>query len=611
MCGIVGYIGDKTEGKKIVLEGLYRLEYRGYDSAGIAYVEDGDIKVVRAKGAVSGLDKKCNGVTSQDLVIGHTRWATHGKPSEENAHPHKSFNDKLAVVHNGIIENYKHLKELLRDEGYVFRSETDTEVLANWIESTMIRYDLSLEDATHRALKSVHGAYAICVVEPTAQKIVCAKKSSPLAIGIGEDSYIIGSDATPIIGRAKEVIYLEDDQIAVVTRDKLQLRDIDNKDTDFISEKLLLDLQAVEKRGFESFMMKEIHEQPETVADCLRGRLAAAGAEIALGGIEDVMPRLLRARKITIVACGTSWHSGLIGKYLIERMTKIPVEVDYASEYRYRKPIIDSEDVIIGITQSGETADTKAALELAKMRGALVLGIVNVVGSSIARLSHAGIYTHSGTEIGVASTKAFTGQVTAITLLAIKLAHRLGYIDEDRLIDMKDALEKIPNQIEEILEDSQVIEGIADIFSQYDDFLFLGRGVNFPVALEGSLKLKEISYIHAEGYPAGEMKHGPIALIDEACPSVFIMPHDDTYEKTLSNLQEIKARSGKVIVVTDKVDDDLTKFVDAVILVPKTEPELSPLLTTIPLQIFSHRIAKKRNRDVDKPRNLAKSVTVE
>ena len=473
MCGIVGYIGDKAEGKKVVLEGLYRLEYRGYDSAGIAYVEEGDIKVARAKGAVSGLDKKCNGISPQALVIGHTRWATHGKPSEENAHPHKSFNGKLAIVHNGIIENYKHLKELLRDEGYIFRSETDTEVLANWIELTMMRYDLSLEDATHRALKSVHGAYAICVVDASAEKIVCAKKSSPLAIGIGEDSYIIGSDATPIIGRAKEVIYLEDDQIAVVTREKLQLRDVDNKDTEFNSEKLLLDLQAVEKRGFESFMMKEIHEQPETVADCLRGRLSAMGAEIQLGGIEDVMPRLLRARKITIVACGTSWHSGLIGKYLIERLTKIPVEVDYASEYRYRKPIIDSEDVVIGITQSGETADTKAALELAKKKGALILGIVNVVGSSIARLSHAGIYTHSGTEIGVASTKAFTGQVTAITLLAIKLAHRLGYIDEDKLMDLKDGLEKIPDQIEDILDDSKVIEGIADIFSQYDDFLFL------------------------------------------------------------------------------------------------------------------------------------------
>lgn len=611
MCGIVGYIGDKTEGKKIVLDGLYRLEYRGYDSAGIAYVEENDIKVVRAKGAVSGLDEKCKDVAPQNLAIGHTRWATHGKPSEENAHPHKSFNGKLAIVHNGIIENYKHLKEMLRDEGYVFRSETDTEVLANWIECTMMRYDLSLEDAIHRALKSVHGAYAICAVDVDAEKIVCAKKSSPLAIGIGEGSFIIGSDATPIIGRAKDVIYLEDDQIAVATREKLQLKDVDNKDTDFNSEKLLLDLQAVEKRGFESFMMKEIHEQPETVADCLRGRLSAMGAEIQLGGIEDLMPRLLRARKITIVACGTSWHSGLIGKYLIERLTKIPVEVDYASEYRYRKPIIDSEDVVIGITQSGETADTKAALELAKKKGALILGIVNVVGSSIARMSHAGIYTHSGTEIGVASTKAFTGQVAAITLLAIKLAHRLGYIDEDKLMDLKDGLEKIPDQIEDILDDSKVIEGIADIFSQYDDFLFLGRGINFPVALEGSLKLKEISYVHAEGYPAGEMKHGPIALIDESCPSVFVMPHDDTYEKTLSNLQEIKARSGKVIVITDKVDDDLTKFVDAVILVPKTEPELTPLLTTIPLQIFSHRIAKKRNRNVDKPRNLAKSVTVE
>ena len=611
MCGIVGYIGDKVEGKKIVLEGLYRLEYRGYDSAGLAYVENDSIKVVRAKGAVKGLDEKCQSIQPQDLAIGHTRWATHGKPSEENAHPHLSFKGKLALVHNGIIENYKHLKELLRDEGYLFSSETDTEVLANWIECTMVRYDMSLEDATHRALKSVHGAYAICVVDTSGDKIVCAKKSSPLAVGIGEKSYIIGSDATPIIGRAKEVIYLEDDQIAVITRHKLQLRDIDNRDTDFISEKLLLDLQAVEKRGFESFMMKEIHEQPETIADCLRGRLAAAGSEIALGGIEDVMPRLLRAKKITFVSCGTSWHSALIGKFLIESLTRIPVEVDYASEYRYRRPIITSDDVVIGITQSGETADTKAALELAKNKGALILGIVNVVGSSIARMAHAGIYTHSGTEIGVASTKAFTGQVAAITMLAIKLSHRLGHIDDDKLMDLKDALAIIPDQVQEILDDSGVIESIASIYANYDDFLYLGRGISFPVALEGALKLKEISYIHAEGYPAGEMKHGPIALIDESCPSVFVIPHDDSYEKTISNLQEIKARSGKVIAITDKEDKNLTELADAVIIVPKTESELTPLLTTIPLQIFSHKIAKIRNKDVDKPRNLAKSVTVE
>ena len=611
MCGIVGYIGDKVEGKKIVLEGLYRLEYRGYDSAGLAYVENDSIKVVRAKGAVKGLDEKCQSIQPQDLAIGHTRWATHGKPSEENAHPHLSFKGKLALVHNGIIENYKHLKELLRDEGYLFSSETDTEVLANWIECTMVRYDMSLEDATHRALKSVHGAYAICVVDTSGDKIVCAKKSSPLAIGIGEKSYIIGSDATPIIGRAKEVIYLEDNQIAVITRHKLQLRDIDNRDTDFISEKLLLDLQAVEKRGFESFMMKEIHEQPETIADCLRGRLAAAGSEIALGGIEDVMPRLLRAKKITFVSCGTSWHSALIGKFLIESLTRIPVEVDYASEYRYRKPIINSDDVVVGITQSGETADTKAALELAKSKGALILGIVNVVGSSIARMAHAGIYTHSGTEIGVASTKAFTGQVAAITMLAIKLSHRLGHIDDDKLMDLKDALAIIPDQVQEILDDSGVIESIASIYANYDDFLYLGRGVSFPVALEGALKLKEISYIHAEGYPAGEMKHGPIALIDESCPSVFVIPHDDSYEKTISNLQEIKARSGKVIAITDKEDKNLTELADAVIIIPKTEPELTPLLTTIPLQIFSHKIARIRNKDVDKPRNLAKSVTVE
>jgi len=611
MCGIVGYIGKDAKAEKVIIEGLYRLEYRGYDSAGLAFVENGDIKVKRAKGKVAGLEKKCKNLKPQTIAVGHTRWATHGKPSEANAHPHKSFRNKLALVHNGIIENYKHLKEILKDEGYIFRSETDTEVLANWIEHIQNKYQLSLEDSVHEALKAVHGAYAIAVVEPTGEKIVCAKKSSPLAIGIGEGEYIIGSDATPLIGRASDVIYLEDNQIAIVKRDELKVRDIDNKDTHYNAEKLLIDLQSVEKKGFESFMLKEINEQPETVADCLRGRLSAAGPEIAMGGIEDVMPNLLRAKKITIVACGTSWHSALIGKYLIEGIARIPVEVDYASEFRYRKPLIDAEDVVIGITQSGETADTKAALELAKKKGALILGIVNVVGSSIARLSHAGIYTHSGVEVGVASTKAFTGQVTALSLLSIKIAHRLGYIDDEKLMDLKDALELIPSQIQEILDDSTAIEGIADIFAHYDDFLYLGRGISFPVALEGALKLKEISYIHAEAYPAGEMKHGPIALIDEACPSIFVMPHDETYGKTLSNLQEIRARSGKTIAITDKMDEDLTKSVDAVIVVPKTMPELTPLLTTIPLQLFSHRIARKRRRDVDKPRNLAKSVTVE
>lgn len=611
MCGIVGYIGYDSTAIKTVMQGLYRLEYRGYDSAGLAYVDESGMHVFRAKGAVAGLDKKCKDIHPQTIAIGHTRWATHGKPSEENAHPHKSFKGSLALVHNGIIENYKYLKEVLKDEGYVFKSETDTEVLANWIEYVKIRYDLTLEDAVHEALKSVHGAYAIAVIEEAGQKIICAKKSSPLAIGIGDGEYIIGSDATPIIGKAKDVLYLEDDQIAIVSRTDLKVRDIDNKDTSYNAEKLLLDLQAVEKRGYESFMMKEISEQPDTVADCLRGRLSASGPEIALGGLEDLMPRILRARKITIVACGTSWHSALIGKYMIEGLTRIPVDVDYASEFRYRNPIVDSDDVVIGITQSGETADTKAALELAKSKGALILGVVNVVGSSIARLSHAGVYTHSGVEVGVASTKAFTGQIAALSLLAIKIAHRLGYIDDEKLMDLKDALENIPNQIQEVLDGSSAIEGIADIFSHYDDFLFLGRGISFPVALEGALKLKEISYVHAEAYPAGEMKHGPIALIDESCPSVFIIPHDNTYEKTLSNLQEIKARSGRIIAITDKMDEDLTKSVDAVIVVPKTMSELSPLLTTIPLQIIAHRIAIKRRKDVDKPRNLAKSVTVE
>lgn len=611
MCGIVGYIGKKDQALQVVIDGLYRLEYRGYDSAGLAFIDDG-IKVRKAKGAVAGLDIKCEeSVRNKTLAIGHTRWATHGKPSEANAHPHVSFHGKVAIVHNGIIENYKSLKEVLKDEGYLFNSETDTEVLSSWIEHTKLKNDLSLEGAVHEALKSVHGAYAICVIDETGDKIVAAKKSSPLAIGIGEEEYIVGSDATPIVSHTREVIYLEDDQLAIITMSGLEIKDAENKAAEYQVENLIFDLQSIEKKGWESFMKKEINEQPETVRDCLRGRLSAPGAEIALGGLESIMPRVLRANRIFIVACGTSWHSALIGKYIIESLTRIPVEVDYASEFRYRKPIITRGDVIIGITQSGETADTKAALEEAKSLGAVILGIVNVVGSSIARLSHAGIYTHSGVEVGVASTKAFTGQVTALSLLAIKLAYRLGSVEDERLWRLKSALDKIPEQIAEVLAGAGSIESIADTYSDYDDFLYLGRGISFPVALEGALKLKEISYIHAEGYPAGEMKHGPIALIDASCPSVFVIPHDDSYHKVLSNMQEIKARSGKVIAITDKAEKELTEVADSVILVPETEPELSPLLTTIPLQIFSHRVAVNRGKDVDKPRNLAKSVTVE
>lgn len=616
MCGIVGYIGSR-DAAEVVLSGLYRLEYRGYDSAGVALSSGKDVAILRAEGAVARLEEKLDQQhLGKSIGMGHTRWATHGPPSERNSHPHASYNNKIYLVHNGIIENYEELRALLEDLGYGFRSDTDTEVLSSWIEYTKDKNSCNLSEAVSIALRSVVGAYAICVLEPNSSEIVVAKKSSPLAIGIGEHEgkkeYIIGSDGTPIVPYTNQLVYLEDDQIGIISTNGLIIKDLQDCVISPDIVEVELDVSSIEKCGHDSFMMKEINEQPTSVLNCLRGRLTPDLDEIILGGLLDLMPSLLRANKIFILACGTSWHSALIGKWLIESLARIPVEVDYASEFRYRNPIIGKGDVVLGITQSGETADTKAALEDAKQRGATIVGVVNVVGSSIARLSHAGIYTHSGIEIGVASTKAFTGQVAALSLLAIKLGRQLGALDDDNYLRLKDALRKIPAQIQEMLDKQKVaIEGIADIFTNYDDFLYLGRGISFPVALEGALKLKEISYIHAEAYPAGEMKHGPIALIDTHCPSVFVLPKDSSYKKVVSNIQEIRARSGKIIVVTDCDDPEVSKLADAVIRVPKTEPEFSPLLTTIPLQIFAHRVASNKRLDVDKPRNLAKSVTVE
>ena len=614
MCGIVGYVGNKNP-IEIVIKGLHRLEYRGYDSSGIA-VHHGDngIDVTRSVGGVDelveALGKKVTDKEST-IAIGHTRWATHGAPEERNAHPHLSNDGSIGLVHNGIIENYETLKTKLIGEGYVFHSDTDTEVLVNWIHYIRKECDCSLEDAVRISLKEVVGAYAILVIESGTEKMVTARKSSPMAIGVGDGYYIVASDATPIVEFTNDIVYVEDNQIGVITKDGLNMVDMDNKDVDPIIERVDLDLETIEKGGYDSFMLKEISEQPDTILNCLRGRLTDGESPLMMGGTESVLPSLLRAQRIFIVACGTSWHAGLIGKYLIENLTRIPVEVDYASEFRYRNPIIRQGDVVIAISQSGETADTKAALEMAREKGATLFGIVNVVGSSIARMVDAGIYTHSGVEIGVASTKAYTGQVTAFMLLALKLAKQLNNITDHNFYDIKQSLRFIPEKIKNVLSNKEEIFKIAEKYKDYEDFLFMGRGINFPTALEGALKLKEISYIHAEGYPAGEMKHGPIALIDEKCPSIFIATTGPQYDKVLSNIQEVKARKGKVIVICNKGDEVIKKIADDVIYVDEVNEYVSPLLTVIPLQLLSYKIASLNNKNVDKPRNLAKSVTVE
>lgn len=612
MCGIVGYTGPR-EAYPIILKGLKRLEYRGYDSSGVALLNNNGLKVYKKKGKVAELEESVIGVDLHaNIGIGHTRWATHGEPSDRNAHPHQSQSGELAMIHNGIIENYTQIKKELESKGYHFKSDTDTEVLLNFIEDIKINNQCSLEEALRIALKRVVGAYCILLIsndDPTT--ILAARKGSPLVIGIGKGEHFLASDASPIIEYTKEVVYVNDYEIAIVKPDELILKNLGNeKQTPFIT-KLDMELAAIEKGGYDHFMLKEIHEQPNSIFDCLRGRLLPQSGQIMMGGIENNMEAFINANRIMIVACGTSWHAGLIAEYLIEELCRIPVEVEYASEFRYRNPVIHKGDVIIAISQSGETADTLVALESAKEKGAFIFGVVNAVGSSIARLSHAGAYTHSGPEIGVASTKAFTGQLAVLMMMALKIGFAKGTIQEKRYLQLMRDLESVPDKVKEILADTSNIERIAEKYKNAHDFLFLGRGYNFPVALEGALKLKEISYIHAEGYPAAEMKHGPIALVDEHLPVVFVATKDSYYEKIVSNVQEIKARKGKVIAVATVGDDIIPGMADDVMLVPDIDEVIAPLLSVIPLQLLSYYVGLYKGLDVDKPRNLAKSVTVE
>ena len=612
MCGIVAYIGKKNA-YPILMEGLRRLEYRGYDSAGIALLDE-RIEVYKKKGKVQELadytDPKKLFAT---VGMGHTRWATHGKPDDINAHPHFSESERLAIIHNGIIENYSTLKTALLRMGHRFKSETDTEVLVHLIEEVQKRENLSLEDAVRKALSRVHGAYAIVVLDKQDKtKIVGARKSSPLVIGIGDDEFYIASDASPIIQYTKKVVYLNDEEIAVLSlTNGMEITTIENEVQEPVIHKLTMSLDEIEKSGYPHFMLKEIYQQPQTISDCMRGRLNATEGWARLGGLQEHANRVANAKRIIIAACGTSWHSALIGEYLIEELARIPVEVEYASEFRYRNPIIGEHDVVLVISQSGETADTLAAAELAKSHGALVYGIVNVVGSSIARLTHAGSYTHCGPEIGVASTKAFTGQVTLLTLMAIVLGHGNGSLSNSYYHELIANLASIPEQVDTVLKSADKIKYLAGEIKHTNNVLYLGRGFNFPVALEGALKLKEISYIHAEGYPAAEMNHGPIALIDENMPVVVIATNISAYEKIVSNIQEVKARKGMVIALVTEGDTEIKKIADHVIEIPHTLEPFTPLLSVIPLQLLSYHIAVMRGCDVDQPRNLAKSVTVE
>lgn len=612
MCGIVGYIGHR-QALPVVIKGLKRLEYRGYDSAGVALLQNDDLRVYKKKGKVVALEDELIGKPLEGGIgIGHTRWATHGEPSDRNAHPHLSASGQLAMIHNGIIENYASIKEELIAKGYIFKSDTDTEVLLNFIEEIRVKNNCPLEEALRIALKRVVGAYCILLIDKAdPETIIAARKGSPLVIGIGQGEHFLASDATPIIEYTKEVVYVNDYQIAIVRRDELVLKNLGNeRETPFIT-KLDMELAAIEKGGYEHFMLKEIFEQPGTIYDCLRGRLHAEEGLIAMGGVETHIESLTKASRIIIVACGTSWHAGLVAEYMIEEYCRIPVEVEYASEFRYRNPIINPGDVIIAISQSGETADTLVALENAKEKGALIFGVVNAVGSSIARLSHAGAYTHSGPEIGVASTKAFTGQLTVLTMMALKIAKAKGTITEGEYLELLHQLQAIPDKVAQILQSTDAIKQVAEKYKDASDFLFLGRGYNFPVALEGALKLKEISYIHAEGYPAAEMKHGPIALVDENLPVVFVATRDRYYEKIVSNVQEIKARKGKIICVVTEGDKQIPSMADDVLYVPDTPEALGPILSVVPLQLLSYYTGVAKGFDVDKPRNLAKSVTVE
>jgi glucosamine--fructose-6-phosphate aminotransferase (isomerizing) len=611
MCGIVAYVGLR-QAEQVIIKGLKRLEYRGYDSAGIALM-NGGLNVYKKKGKVSELeafirDKPLN----SHIGMGHTRWATHGEPNDENAHPHYSATKKLAIIHNGIIENYATLKQELLKKGHTFLSETDTEVFIHFIEHIQDTEGCTLDEAVRLALTKVVGAYAIVVMsfeDPTL--LIAARKGSPLVIGIGKGEFFMASDATPIIEYTNEVVYLNDQEMAIVNDGQLTIKNTANLPLTPYIQTIDLELEAIEKGGYEHFMLKEIFEQPRSILDCMRGRLDSSSNRLILGGLREYLNKLVHADRILIVACGTSWHAGLVAEYFFEEFCRTPVEVEYASEFRYRNPIVREGDVVIAISQSGETADTLAAIELAKAKGAIIFGVCNVVGSSIPRATHAGAYTHAGPEIGVASTKAFTAQLTVLNMIALIVAHRKGAISDQHFHEMLVEMEQIPDKVERTLRLNDQVEEIAAEFKDARNFIYLGRGYNFPVALEGALKLKEISYIHAEGYPAAEMKHGPIALIDEEMPVVFIATKDSSYEKVVSNIQEVKARKGKVIAVVTVGDKLIPKMADHVIEVPATNESLMPLVAVVPLQLLSYHIAVMRGCNVDQPRNLAKSVTVE
>lgn len=612
MCGIVAYIGPR-QAYPLLIKGLHRLEYRGYDSAGVALLNS-ELKLYKTRGKVSDLEESVKGKDiSGTIGIAHTRWATHGEPNDVNAHPHFSYSKNLAIIHNGIIENYAPLKQELLKRGYTFESETDTEVLIHLIEDIQLNESVSLAEALQIALNQVVGAYAIVIIDKNeADKLIVARKGSPLVVGIGDQEFFVASDATPIVEYTRDVVYLNDEEIAVICRDgEFKIKTISNIEKTPYVQTLEINLSELEKEGFEHFMLKEIYEQPRSIRDSMRGRLNAATGVVNLGGINDYKQKMVNAKRILIVACGTSWHAGIVGEYLIEELARIPVEVEYASEFRYRNPIIYEDDIVIAISQSGETADTLAAIELAKSKGATIIGVCNVVGSSIARATHAGSYTHAGPEIGVASTKAFTAQVTLLTLMALMIAESKGTISRSRYHQLIAELDSIPAKVETTLKVNDKIIEIAEIFKNSRNALYLGRGYNYPVAMEGALKLKEISYIHAEGYPAAEMKHGPIALIDEEMPVVIIATNKGTYKKVISNIQEVKARKGKIIAIITEGDQTVKELADHYIEVPETEEMLVPLIATIPLQLLAYHIAVMRGCNVDQPRNLAKSVTVE
>ena len=614
MCGIVGYVGDRNV-YDILIKGLHRLEYRGYDSAGVALeTPEGKLNIYKARGKVSNLEEFCKDkYLHASAGIAHTRWATHGEPSDNNAHPHYSQDGRLALVHNGTIENYKVLKDALIEHGCEFKSETDTEVLVQLIEYIKITNKCSLIDAVREALNQVQGAYAIAVLEKDhPHEIIAARKSSPLVIGIGKDEFFLASDATPIVEYTKEVVYVKDGEIAVMRKGEgLKLLTLDNVEAQIDVAELQLSISQLEKGGYPHFMLKEIFQQPETLLDCIRGRVVDGGKTIKLNGVEDNQEVFKNARRIIIVACGTSWHAGLLGKYLIQEMCNIPVEVEYASEFRYNHPVLFDDDIVIAISQSGETADTLEAIKIAKRHGAFVYGISNVVGSSIPRETDSGTYIHVGPEIGVASTKAFTGQVMVLTMLAMCVGRLRGVLSEEKVEEIGKCILEVPELVKKVLELNKDIERLSAIYTYAKNFLYLGRGYSYPTALEGALKLKEISYIHAEGYPAAEMKHGPIALIDAEMPSVIIAPYDHLYEKIVNNVQQVKARGGSIIAIVSEGDNEISKIADHVLEVPRVPECLTPLITSIPLQLLSYYIAINKGKDVDMPRNLAKSVTVE